>query len=93
MTITVPAQVDRLFNVRCCMRWLLQKKNQVCAALLLMLSFLTTTQAWAQIPTVLPTEVSDGIDDLYLLIGAASAGILGVLAVITLAKWARAMFS
>lgn len=60
---------------------------------LLALSWMTTTQAFAQIPTVLPSEVTAGIDDLYLLIGAASAGILGVLAVITLAKWARAMFS
>jgi len=72
------------------MKKLFSKAN---TCLLLGLSWLTTTQAFAQIPTVLPSEVTAGIDDLYDLIGAASAGILGVLAVITLAKWARAMFS
>lgn len=86
--------VRPVFQMRCdVMKSLKKTWLAVCAMVTFMFGWLTSTQAFAQIPTGLPTEVTAGIDDLYLLIGAASAGILGVLAVITLAKWARAMFS
>lgn len=72
---------------------LMQFANPVRNAVLGVLAFLMTTQAWAQIPTGIPTEVSTAVDDGYTLLGAAVRIIIGFLACITVAKWVRALFS
>jgi len=66
------------------------KANALFASALLML-FSFATRVFAQLPTGVPTEVDSAVDDAYLYIGAVGSVVLGVLAVITLIKWLRAV--